>query len=93
MSWQHDLGFQFLGSRNRVVEVVELEPEQDAVAVWFVRWIPDRQVVVLDLEAMELKNQVAVGNKPIVLGSAVGALTSQQTLVPAAARFNVGDSD
>lgn len=93
MTRENDLGVQFLGAPDHGVEVINLEPQKHAVAIWFVRSVPDWQVVVLDLEAMELKNQHAVGNEPLVLGPAMGAPTPEETLIPAATRFDVGDGD
>ena len=52
-----------------------------------------RHVVMLNLEAVQLKNQGAVGDEPLVLGSTMGALAAEQTLIPAAARLDVGYGD
>jgi hypothetical protein len=93
MTRENDLGVQFLGASDRGVEVVNLEPQKHAVAIGFVRRVPDWQVVMLDVEPMELKNQYGIGNEPLVLGSAMGAPTPEETLIPAATRFDVGDGD
>jgi hypothetical protein len=47
----HHLGAERLGSLDRVVEVVGLEPQGEAIPVGARRGIADPAVVVLDLEA------------------------------------------
>jgi hypothetical protein len=39
---------------------------------------------------MELKNQLAVGHEPLIVGPAVGALAAKETLIPATARLDIG---
>jgi hypothetical protein len=46
MPRQHDVGLQLRGARRRGIEVVDLEPEQDTVAVRLVVAIAEGTVVV-----------------------------------------------
>jgi hypothetical protein len=48
---------------------------------------------VVRLEAVQLEYEPAVQNKSLMLRSAVGAFTCQQSLVPLAACFHVRDGD
>ena len=54
-----DLGVQARGAGDGRVEVVDLEPEEHAIAVRE-RRITHRAVVVLDVPAVQLKNQPAM---------------------------------
>jgi hypothetical protein len=47
-------------------------------------------MVMVDLEAVELKDELAVPDQTLVLPSAVRAVTTQEPLVPSAARLDVG---
>jgi hypothetical protein len=46
-----------LGALDRIVEVVDLEPERDAVAVRPRRRVADPAVVVPDVEAVQLQHE------------------------------------
>ena len=81
------------GTGNEGVEVVDLEPKKDAVAVGFPVAIPDGDVVVMDIEGMKLEDQLAIGGKAFVFIPAVGTLAAEELLVPEAAGLDAGDSD
>ena len=66
MALQHDLGIQVGDTPHCIVEVVDLEPQQDAVAVGFVVRITDRVVVMPDVELVQLKNQDTARDQPLV---------------------------
>jgi hypothetical protein len=89
MARHHDRNAHFFGALHHRVEVVHFEPEQHSVAVRLVGRVGDRPVMVFDAKAVELQNQLAVVHQLFVLLAAVRALASEQTLIPAAARFNV----
>ena len=89
----HHLGAERGGSPDCVVEVVELEPQREAVAVWARRRIADPPVVVLDVEPVQLHHKLAVVNEAFVLVPPVPALAAEQRLIPAAAAFDVADAD
>jgi hypothetical protein len=76
-----------------VVEVVDFEPEQDAVAVGFVIAVGDGAVVVRCLETVELQDELIVEAEPFVVRAAVVAAQAEEPLVPAAAGLDVSDGD
>ena len=90
MARQHDAGVQLSGALERRVEIIDLEPEEYAVAIGLVVRIPDWQVVMGNLEPMQLQDEHTVENQPLVFGSAMYAATAQQVLIPPAACFDIG---
>jgi hypothetical protein len=48
------------GALDGLVEIIDFEPEKDAVAVGTVVGISDRSVVMLGLEAVKLKDEISV---------------------------------
>lgn len=84
-----DLSLHFLGTCNRGVEVVEFKPQEHAISVGREIWISDGTLVMLHLPSVQLKNQPAVRDEPLILTAAMSALTAQETLIPATARFNI----
>ena len=89
MTWQDNLGVHLLGTNNGCVEVVDLEPQEYTVSVGFEIWIPDGAMMVLDIPSVQLHDQPAVRDQPFIFGAAMPALTTQQTLKPATARFDI----
>src|SRR6185437_4587198 len=89
----YDFNLHFLGALHHRVEVVDLEPEQHAVAIGPVTWIANAAVMVLHFEAVQLQNEGAILDQLLVLLSAVGSAATQQALIPAAARFDIRDAD
>jgi hypothetical protein len=81
------------GSGDGGVEVVDLEPEKDSVPIGLILGITDSSVVVCDLEVVELEDQGVVRDQSLVFRAAVVAPTAEETLVPAAACFDVGDGN
>ena len=47
-------------SNERIVKVVDFEPEQDAIAVRLVIRVADREVMMLDLKVVQLHHEHAV---------------------------------
>jgi len=84
-----DLRFQLLGTDNRGVEIVEFKPQEHAIAVGFEIWIAEPTVLMFHLPSVQLKNQPAVQNEPLILSAAMPTLKAKETLIPAAARFHV----
>jgi hypothetical protein len=54
---EHDVGTKPCGALDRIVEIVDLEPERHAVAVRPRRGVADPAVVVLDVEAVQLQHE------------------------------------
>jgi hypothetical protein len=90
MAWHDDLSVQVLSACNRRVEVVELKPQEHAVSVWCDGGISDVAMMMLHIPPVQLKDQPAMGNEPLVLGPAVGAFAAQETSIPATARLDIG---
>ncbi len=57
---QDDLRPDFIGPFHRSVEIVDLEPQQDAVAVRPSVGIADHTVFVLNVPGMKLEDQVPI---------------------------------
>lgn len=68
MPRQHDVDFHFGRASQGRLEVVQLEPQQDAVAVWPVPGVADGAMIVLDLEGVELQYELAAARQTLVLG-------------------------
>ena len=93
MTWQDDLSFQFGGAGDSGIEVVDFKPQQYAVAIRLVFRITDLPMVVLDLKAVQLEDQHTCRDQSLIFRPAVRALTTEETLVPPAARFDIGHRD
>src|SRR5262245_59696364 len=90
MAWHDDLRFHFGGTGHGRIKVVEFKPQEYAIAIGLVIWIPDRSVVVFDLEAVQFENQRALRDQSLIFRASVRALTAQETLIPLATRLDVG---
>jgi hypothetical protein len=87
---RHDnLDVHFLGAGNSGVEIVDLKPQEHAISVWLKVGIPDVAMMVLHVPSVQLQDQPTVRNQPFILGTAMCALTTKQTLIPATARFDI----
>src|SRR5262249_28915484 len=76
------------------IEIVDLKPQQHAVAIGLVVWIADGPVVMFDVKAVQLEDERAiVRDQALIFRTAVITAAAEETLVPAAAGFNVGDGD
>ncbi len=88
---RHDnLDTHFDGSLYDRFEIVDLKPKQHAVTVWPVVRIADPAVMMLHLEAVQLKHKLPVRDQLFIGGTSMIAPAAKQTLVPPAARFHVG---
>lgn len=92
MSWKDHLGAQFRQTSDGGVEVLDLEPEQNAVAAGQVG-VPNVSMVVGNVPRVELKNQLVPGDELFVVAATMCPPASQEALVPAAARCDVADTD
>ena len=93
MAWHHDVSVQVLRACNRRVEVVEFKPQKHAVSVWCDVGISESAMVMLHIPSVQLKNQPAVRNEPLILAPAMGALAPKETLIPATARLDIGHAN
>jgi hypothetical protein len=101
---KHHLGTELVRPCDRRVEVINLEPQEHAVALRLrVRITHHRAVVVLDLPVVQLQDQAlappGLGNlalridEAFVFRSAVNTVASEKALIPAAARFDIPARD
>ena len=93
MARQDNLGGHFLGTSDCRVEVVDLKPEEHAVPVRLRVGVPYRAVMVFHFPLVQLQHQLASGDQPFVIGTAMVALTAQQPLIPATAGFDIAHAD
>ena len=93
MARHDDLDAHFAGPLHDRVKLVHLEPKQYTVSVWFIVAIADRTVMMFHLEAVQLKNNLAIEEQLLVGGAAVTALAAQQALIPSATGFHIGYGD
>jgi hypothetical protein len=77
------------GPSYGVIEVFQLKPEEDTIAIGPQFRVPKWTVLVLDAPVMQLKDQLSVHDQPFILAPAVSALAVQEALIPAAARLDV----
>jgi len=57
---QNDLHLHFRGALNDGIKVIYLEPQQNAVAIWFVIMVCNASVMMLDFETVELEHQSVI---------------------------------
>jgi hypothetical protein len=56
-------------------------------------WVANGTVMMLHVPKVQLKNQPAQRNKPLILGAAVVTLAAKESLIPATACLNVSDTN
>jgi hypothetical protein len=61
----HQVSIKRFSATDSVVEVVDLEPERDAVPVRSRQRIADPAVVMLEVEVMQLQDEPSVANKGV----------------------------
>ena len=93
MTRDDDLRAHFGRASHHVIKIFDLKPQQHAVSVGPVIAIADWTVVMLRFEPVQLENKLAVGNELLVGRAAMDAPAPEQTLIPSAAGFYVGDRD
>ncbi len=89
---QDNLRPEFLSPDHGRIEVLHFKPQQHPIPMNQFR-IPDWPVMMINLPAVQLHQQLTIRHQLLVMTSTVAALTSQQSLVPATARFNVPDTN
>lgn len=93
MSWHDDFHAHFRCALHDRIEILNLKPQQHSISIRFVISVGDRAMMMLDVETVQLKDDLSVENQLLILASAMIALAAEQTLVPPAACFYVGNSD
>jgi len=92
MARQDNLRLEFLSTNYGGVKVLDLKPQQDSISMSQFR-IPNGAVMMIDVPAVQLQEQLAMRHQLLVLASAMAALASQEPLVPATARFNISNTN
>jgi hypothetical protein len=86
------LDLHFFGTGHSCIEIVDLEPKEDAVSMCQIL-VADWTVIVSHIPAVQLHDQSLIRNQTVVLMSAVRTLTAKQPLIPATACFDVADAN
>ena len=84
-----DLHAHFGGAPHDLVEVVYLEPQQNAVPIRHVITVADQPMMVFHLKAVQLKHKAAIRNQALIFPASMVAPAAQQTLIPPAAGFDI----
>ena len=92
MAGQNDPRLQVHSSGYGRVEVVDFKPQEHTISMRKVS-VPNGTVMMLHVPTVQLKNQAAVRNEPLILGAAMVTLATKETLIPAAARLNVSHAN
>ena len=93
MRCQDDLGWQLRGPGHGGIEILDLKPQQHAVAIGTVIRITHRAVIMVHFPVMELHDQGLAIHEPLVLRTTVVALTAKQSLIPSTRCFDVRDGN
>jgi len=89
---QYNLRLQVLRARDSRIEVVQFKPEENAVSMCQLG-VANGTVVMLHIPGVQLKNEPALGNEPLVLRASMPTLTPEQTLIPATAGLNIAHAN
>ena len=89
---QDNLRPEFLRAVQGRIKVFHLKPQQHAIPMSQFR-IADGPVMMSNLPVVQLHEQLAIRNQLLVVASAVAALATQQTLVPATACFDIPNTN
>ena len=93
MARHDDFSLQVLSAGNGRVEVLDFKPQKHAISVWPGVWIADTTVVMLHIPPVQLKDQAAVRNEPLIFTAAMRTLTGKEALIPATARLNIAHAN
>jgi hypothetical protein len=93
MPGHDDFDIHFVAALHDTFKIVDLEPQQNPISIGPVVTIADRAMIMFTLEAVQLKDELPVGNELLICGTSMVAHAAQQMLVPSAARFNIVHCD
>lgn len=93
MAGEHDVDIHFGGALDHRVEFVHFEPEQDTIAIGLAGGIADGAVMVLNFKAVQLQDETATVHQLLILPAAVNSAAPEQTLIPSATGFDIGNTD
>jgi hypothetical protein len=86
-----NIRFHFYGTVNGRIEIVDLKPQQNAIAIRLVGRIADPTMMMFHIKSMQLEDQNAVRNQSLVFRPSVCAPAAQEPLIPAATCLDVTD--
>jgi hypothetical protein len=92
MRRQDDLRTELTHALDSRVEVVDFEPQQDAIATNGLR-VAHVPVVMVDVPCVELHDQTITEHESLVRGASVVAPTAEKRLIPTAARLYLTHDD
>ncbi len=93
MPGQDDLHTHLERALHDGIKILYLEPQQYTVSVWLGITISDAAVMVLYFETVQLKNKLSVPDQLLIDRAPMTALAAQQTLIPTATCFDIGNGD
>ena len=93
MARQHRLDTHFGGAQHYRIEILHLEPEQNAIAVGSVGAIADGAMMMLDIKTVQLQDELTILHQLLILPAAVSSAAAQQALIPLAAGFDIRNTD
>jgi hypothetical protein len=85
----HDFDTHRLTAFDGGIDVGYFKPKRHPIPVRPLVRIADRNVVMAHQPGMQLQHETPIVNESLIFGPAVGALTSEQSLIPAAAGLDV----
>jgi hypothetical protein len=90
---QVDLGPHLLGSNHHRIEVVDLKPQQDTIAVRPFVGITDTAMMMFRIECVQLQDQSPVRDETLVFLTTMITCAAEKALIPAAACLDVVHGD
>gem|GEM_PF-4812521 len=93
MAGKNNLDTHFGGTLHDSIKIFYLEPEQYTIAIGFVVTIANRAMMVLHFKAVQLENKLSIFRQLLILLAAVAAATIEKALIPAAAGFDIRDTN
>src|SRR5262245_44685125 len=87
-----DIGVKAAGALNRRIEIIDLKPQEDTVAVRLLIEIAEVWMIA-SVPVMKLQDQFAIRQQALVLAAAMSAFAIEQPPIPTAARFDIGNCD
>ena len=81
------------GTLRDSIEIINLKPQQNTIPVWSVVLIGNRPVMMLSVETVQLQHKLAMRDQLFISAATMVALTAEQTLIPSAACFHIGDGN
>lgn len=73
MAGQNELDAHFGGALHDGVKVIDLEPEQHAIAVGLGGWIANWAVMMFDVKTVQLQDETAIFHELLIVAAAVRA--------------------